>query len=498
MSSGLPSPIRVMPDVLPTRIGPYPIRAVIGAGSMGVVYLGHDPAIDRPVAVKTIRRHLLEPTGGQEGAAARFRVEARAAGRLNHPGIVSVHQLGEDADCAYIVMEYVRGHSLADYLRSPERLTKGEVLCLMYQLLDALHYAHESGVVHRDIKPANLIVDRKGRLKITDFGIARTDTSQATRGDTLVGSPGYMAPEQYTGGPFDRRVDVFSAGVLLYEMLAGKRPFLGSDESIMYQIVYSKHQSLVLHSGDASLAGCEPVLDKALAKAPGQRYATALEFLEALKFGAGGTAAEQLVPDRLLPFKAPQILGAAPAVTGSSPSRPASAPNAVDTTGSGGPLSEPVPTGWDETELVSLERELTRQIGPIAKVLVRRAARGQVDVTVVRQLVAASIIDPDARQRFLAHGGAAAAAPLPRTGPPSGFGESLSAVPTDETRLIPLDLEKATAVLRSYIGPIAGVLVKQCADKTATRERFVARILEQMVDHVDAKTLEAELWRSMG
>jgi eukaryotic-like serine/threonine-protein kinase len=494
MSAGLPSPIRVMPDVLPARIGSYPIRAVIGTGSMGVVYLGHDPAIDRPVAVKTIQRHLLEAGAGSDGVAARFRVEARAAGRLNHRGIVSVHQFGEDENCAYIVMEYVRGHSLADYLRPPERLAKGEVLCLMYQLLDALHYAHEAGVVHRDIKPANLMVDRNGRLKITDFGIARTDASQVTRVNTLVGSPGYMAPEQYTGGPLDRRVDVFSAGVLLYQMLAGSRPFTGSDEGIMYQIVYGQHQPLLLRTGDSTLAIYEPVLDKALAKVPDQRYSTALEFLEALKVVAGGTVAEHLVHDRLLPFKAPDApKSPASTVPASTPSRPASAPGPASR-----PLTEPMPTGWDESELASLERELTRHVGPVAKVLVRRAARGQVDLVVVRQMVAASIVDPDVRQRFLASSGTAVPGSLPRTGPSSGFVESMSAVPTDETRLTPQDLERATAVLTRSLGPIASVMVKRCADKAGTRERFVARVLEQLVDRVDAKTLEAELWRSMG
>ena len=137
MSAGLPTPIRVMPDELPARIGSYPIRGVIGTGSMGVVYLGHDPVSSRPVAVKTIHRHLLEASNRQHSAAARFRVEAQAAGRLNHRNIVAVYQFGEDEAFAYIVMEYVRGYSLSEYLRRPGRFTKGEVLCLMLQLLDA-------------------------------------------------------------------------------------------------------------------------------------------------------------------------------------------------------------------------------------------------------------------------------------------------------------------------------------------------------------------------
>ena len=180
--------------------------------------------------------------------------QAQAAGRLNHRNIVSVYQFGQDQACAYIVMEFVDGHSLGEYLRRPERLTRDEVMCLMFQLLDALHYAHEAGVVHRDIKPANLMVDREGRLKVTDFGIARTESSQVTRANTVIGSPGYMAPEQYTGAAVDRRVDIFAAGVLLYKLLSGVTPFTGSDEAIMYQIVYGQHGRLSLRGADASLA----------------------------------------------------------------------------------------------------------------------------------------------------------------------------------------------------------------------------------------------------
>ena len=497
MSAGLPPPVRAVTDAIPARIGAYPIKAVIGTGSMGVVYLGHDPVIDRPVAVKTIQRHLIEANSTQDNVAQRFRVEARAAGRLNHRGIVAVHQFGEDENCAYIVMEYVRGHSLADYLRPPEKLAKGEILCLMFQLLDALHYAHESGVVHRDIKPANLMVDRNGRLKITDFGIARTDAAQVTRVNTLVGSPGYMAPEQYTGGTVDRRVDVFSAGVLLYQMLAGGKPFTGSDEGIMYQIVYGRHQALVTRTGDASLAIFDPVLDKALAKVPDERYASAHEFLDALKVVAGGPVADHLVFDRLIPFKAPDEGGATPAPA-ASPSRPVAAPQVPSSPSR--PVTEPMPTGWDETELTGLERDLTRLVGPVAKVLVRRAARGQEDIAIVRQIVAASIVDPEVRQRFLAGKGSGPSSSRPRTMSQSGFADSMvpGSVPTGQTRLAAQDIDKATAVLTRSLGPIAGVLVRRCAEKSPTRERFVAMLLEQLVDRVDASALEAELWRSMG
>ena len=269
---------------------------------MGVVYLGHDPVIDRRVAIKTIQRQLLQPGPGTNdyNVAARFRVEAQAAGRLNHRNIVSVYHFGEDPAFDYIVMEYVAGHSVSDYLRRPGRLTTNDVLCLMFQLLDALHYAHESGVVHRDIKPANLMVSGDGRLKITDFGIARTETSQITRINTVVGSPGYMAPEQYTGGPLDRRVDVFSAGVMLYQMLTGVMPFAGADEAIMYQIVYGQHEPLTRRLNDMAYAAFDMILDRALAKEPTDRYATALEFRDALTVVATQPVPPVLPRDRVL------------------------------------------------------------------------------------------------------------------------------------------------------------------------------------------------------
>ena len=200
----------------PDHLGRYPVRGVIGAGSMGVVYLGHDPEIDRPVAIKTVQKHLLEAAGTSSTVAARFRVEAKAAGRLSHPGIVTIYDVGEDSNCAYIAMEYVAGQSLRQYLERGWRFTQAETLSLVTQLLDALGEAHAKGVLHRDIKPANLMIDASGRLKVSDFGIARVEASQLTRTESLLGSPGYMAPEQYTGGEVGPHVDLFSAGVILY------------------------------------------------------------------------------------------------------------------------------------------------------------------------------------------------------------------------------------------------------------------------------------------
>jgi eukaryotic-like serine/threonine-protein kinase len=531
------------PTPVPTRIGAYPVSAVIGTGSMGVVYLGHDPVIDRPVAIKTLRRHLLDDGTATEGVAQRFRVEARAAGRLNHRGIVSVYQFAEDEAFAYIVMEYVRGHSLAHYLRKTERLPRQDALCLMVQLLEALHYAHEAGVVHRDIKPANLMVDTDGWLKITDFGIARTaEAGNATKTNALVGTPGYMAPELYVGGAFDRRVDIFSAGVLLYQMLAGHKPFSGTMESIMYEIVYKQHVPLSQRTGDLGLDLFEPVLERALAKDPGMRFANAQEFIRALKALASGPLPVHLAPQDLLPFQppwegenalatlaprasaaalaaSPAEDAAAPAAAGARPpdfadtaslesaAAPATQPGTLPGTGTDNhgsdsrppTATEPVPTGWDPSALVGLEQELALLVGPMAKVLVRRAARGQVHLDGVRQAAAAALVDATVRQRFLAGN-----AQAPRTPPPPEPGTGHPGTPTShsgtgpDALLTAQDVEKATAVLKQAIGPIGGVLVKRCADLSQTRARFIARVMGQLVDRVDSAALQAELARKLG
>lgn len=502
---------------IPSHVGPYPIRGVVGSGAMGMVYLAHDPAIDRPVAIKTIHRRLLETNQDDPSVAARFRVEAKAAGRLTHRNIVSVYQFDEDNDCAYIVMEYVAGRNLRDYIHAPRKLEVSQVLCLMLQLLDGLHYAHERGIVHRDIKPANLLIADDGRLKITDFGIARTESSNLTRGTSVIGSPGYIAPEQYTNSNVDRRVDVFSAGVLLYQMLSGTAPFVGMDDAtIMYKIVYEPHKPLSEATNDAALEPLDAVLDQALAKDPARRYATALAMRSALLALATEPVPDVLPSDIVLAPRFTSFQAKTAAVQEREPSassRPGATavPSLIDSTmpltpwkphSVTSPPSVPVPTGWDTTALVAVERELAEHVGPVARVLVRRAARGLTSLAAVRQAVAGSIPDFEARERFLAR----AAMPPTRTGtgtiaPPvasrfqatQGGSEAPIGAPMREG-----DADKAATVLLSLLGPIARVVVKRCAAKSQTREQFVACVVEQLAPDMDARRVQADLWRALG
>ena len=221
-----------------SQLGRYKILAELGRGAMGVVYTAQDPELDRVVAIKTIDMALEE--GEKAQYEARFRQEARAAAGLNHPNIVTVHDIGRSGDIAFMAMEYIEGVELRTLLEPGKPLAPAQAISIAAQIAEGLAYAHEHGVVHRDVKPRNIMVLPDGHIKITDFGIARMRSSAAqTQAGTLMGSPRYMSPEQVSGQRADHRSDLFSLGVVLYEMLAGAPPFAGENvTALMYQIVH--------------------------------------------------------------------------------------------------------------------------------------------------------------------------------------------------------------------------------------------------------------------
>ena len=218
------------------RLGRYRILSELGRGAMGVVYKAIDPQLDRTVAVKTIR--MSSDAAEMAEYVQRFRQEAKALGGLNHPGIISVFDAGQEGDIAYMAMELLEGVELRDLI-ARSQLSVAQGIDLGIQVAEALAFAHERGVVHRDIKPANIMVVAGNRAKIMDFGIARVRASDVkTQTGLLLGSPKYMSPEQILGRPVDHRSDIFSLGVLLYEMLAGTTPFSGADlNQLMYQVL---------------------------------------------------------------------------------------------------------------------------------------------------------------------------------------------------------------------------------------------------------------------
>jgi serine/threonine-protein kinase len=272
------------------QIGRYRVLAELGRGAMGIVYKAQDPTIGRLVAIKTIR--LGEMTHPEEREQLRSRLfrEAQSAGILNHPGIVTIYDIAEERDLAYIAMEFVEGETLEKIIESGRAVDAKFVISVASQTAMALDYAHSKGIIHRDIKPGNIMVNNEGQVKITDFGIARIASSKFTHTGTVMGTPSYMSPEQVRGAVVDGRSDMFSLSVVLYEMLTGQKPFSGdSITTIIFKIVSENPvpPKEVNPSVGAKLNG---VIMRALAKEPNERYQTSREFGEAIQAAAAQTA----------------------------------------------------------------------------------------------------------------------------------------------------------------------------------------------------------------
>jgi eukaryotic-like serine/threonine-protein kinase len=279
------------------KLGRYDLVRVLGRGAMGVVYEGRDPNLDRRVAIKTVKVENLSEAAAAE-YEGRFRTEARSAARLQHPNIVSVYDSDRHGDIAYLVMEFVQGEDLKHHIDRGVRYSFDDALKIMADLLSALEYAHKQNVVHRDIKPANLLMEPSGRVKLTDFGVARiADSGEATRTKgAIVGTLKYMAPEQVQGLAVDSRADLFSAGVVLYQLLTDKRPFDGdNDFSIIHQII-SNVPAAPSSFNRALPPAMDAVVDKALAKDRAQRFATAGDFAKALQAAAGQMDDTTVIP----------------------------------------------------------------------------------------------------------------------------------------------------------------------------------------------------------
>src|SRR5262245_27933000 len=317
----------------PQHLGKYQITEVRGQGAMGVVYKGFDPGIRRIVAIKTIRRELVEGERHAAAMLARFRNEAQAAGKLSHPGIVAVYDYGEDAEVAYIAMEFVEGNSLREYIGRGTRFAERDAVSIMSQLLEALGHAHEHRVWHRDIKPGNIIVMRSGKVKIADFGIARVEASELTQTGVMMGSPGYMAPEQYAASQIDHRADLFAAGVVFYQLLSGAKPFVGTTEQVSYQTCHQEPLRPSLADPGKGWERYDPVIAKGLSKKPEDRYQAAESFRAAVLAAHDAPAAaavseETIIVEILRPAAAVELSGSLRGAAGPAPRplEPAAAP----------------------------------------------------------------------------------------------------------------------------------------------------------------------------
>jgi serine/threonine protein kinase len=292
----------------PRKIGRYEILEELGHGAMGTVYRAKDPAMDRVVALKTILSLMLDG-GDEDDFRERFYREARAAGSLNHPGIVPVFDVGEHEGLPFLVMEFISGKTLADAARRGERMSLDRVCELGQKIAEALGYAHQHGVVHRDIKPANILLTSREehgieRPKITDFGVAKLAAGHTTMTGQILGTPAFMPPEQFTGAPIDGRADIFSLGVVLYWLATGEQPFPGeSITAVSYKVVHT--EPVPPRKLNPSVTPkLEAIILKCLAKSPEERYPTGEALareLGELRSQATGSALKTAVPADVSP-----------------------------------------------------------------------------------------------------------------------------------------------------------------------------------------------------
>lgn len=276
------------------RIGRYDVTAELGRGATSIVYKAVDPADGRVLALKTLKRDGSESESDAEQILQLFRQELRIFKRLRHPGMVTVDEFGEDGLHSWLAMEYVEGCNLDEFLVRTPQPGQTRALAMMDELLDTLDYLHREGVFHRDVKPGNLLVTPEGRVRLTDFGVARLRGLGLTQVSTVVGTPAFMAPEQFRGGMVDGRADLFACGVLLFMLLGGRRPFLGSPAAVMHQILNEEPPSLADAGAGASGSAFDAVVARALAKRPEDRFATADEMRTALRVAARHAAESPL------------------------------------------------------------------------------------------------------------------------------------------------------------------------------------------------------------
>lgn len=449
----------------PARFGKYEVRALLGQGAMGQVYLCHDPVIDRQVAVKILHPHILADRHADE-MRNRFRREARAAARCQHPNIVTVYDVGEHDGRDYIVMEYVQGEELRFFLERGERLGDAERLYIVREVLEALGYAHARGVVHRDVKPANIILTDEGGVKVADFGIARIDRSDLTQAGSLMGTPTYMAPEGLRGEPVGPSGDLYSVGMVLFELVTGRRP---APEHIHSGQV-DEFVATTLDSTPALPESLASVIRRALAPSPEQRFDSADAFRDAL----GTVRVEVERPPR--EALSETVFGREPlsVMDGASLSGPAR---------------------WPGEWLQEIAGLLAEHVGPLAGVLVERTAATSEDMATLGESLARNIPDASERSRFMKRFHAMAgtlppgihdhatgrgtarpgAADAPNPGiPDPALGKSM--------RIDDECFEALRDLFARHVGPLAGELIRHHQAGAGDPNDFVDRLALQIPD----------------
>jgi serine/threonine protein kinase len=448
---------------------------------MGAVYEAHDPVIERRVAIKVVHTDLLA-SEEREAYLDRFRQEARAAGRCNHPAIVSIFDFAMHEGNPFLAMEFVDGVGLDRALAQGERFAPHAAAHIVLQLLEALGSAHAVGIVHRDVKPANILLLGGGRMKVTDFGIARLDNSGLTVHGMAIGTPRYMSPEQWLGGEVDARSDLFSTAVLLQELLTGDRPFpkLRVEEigGTISDTMHGDDDKVVAVAGPAVRA----VIHRALARRPEDRFESAAAMAASLRAAMDKAEAPALEPaaeiDKTL--TSVRVRSRAPA-----------GPDASGLT-------------LEPALLTSIERQLAQHLGPIATYLVRSTLKCSESVEGLCDALAQRIDRPEERTKFLtsalyaaretsgsrgSSGGSAPAATGLSPGKATGEGAGAVAETVLSDSLPPTDqeIEQVRRALAELVGPIAKVLVNRAIPKV----RSSRDLWDLLAAHIESPTERA-------
>jgi len=441
-------------------IGRYRVDGLLGTGAMGEVYRAYDPVIDRPVAIKVVRTELAAGSGSEQWLQ-RFRREARAAGRRFHPNIVAILDFGEDDGMPFLAMEYVDGRSLDAILKTSGPLEPTRSVEIITQVLSALGFAHQSGIVHRDVKPSNIMVLSGGEVKVADFGIARIDASEFTIVGDLLGTPAYMAPEQFAGAPVDKRTDLFAAGVILFEMLTGVKPFRGKSITEIISFMESRGPEDIRALNPAVPDSLKRVITKALAFDPAGRYDDAAEFSRAILEAFPVRFEQRSIPE-------PTLSATAAASAAGGPAAPADAT-------------------WPPDLLREIERDLATFIGPVASIALRRAIRQTGDVAALYDLLGQQVANPRDRAEFLARGQRRAISrPDSLHSTQEAKGEPQPARSTAPSSLT--NIASVESNLARYIGPIAKILIKRELEKHETLDKFYRALAAHIPDERDRES----------
>ena len=432
-----------------------------------MVYEAFDPVIERKVAIKTIlSEHLAD---GGASAIARFKREAQAGGRLQHPGIVAVHEYGEDQHFAYIVMEYVEGQELRKLMRERGRFELSDSMEVMRQLLAALGYSHQQGVVHRDIKPANVMVLSGLKIKVMDFGIARIQSSSMTQVGTVLGTPTHMAPEQLMGETADGRTDLWAAGVIFYELLTGRSPFAAeSPAAVMHRVMQGEPMPPSRLVADVPMV-FDAVIGRALKKAADQRFQSAQEFVDAL-----AQAIEVHAADRTIP-----LLGRDAGQATSSQEKTVWLQQTVFDPAR--TVVPPVTLDLPAETLAAIEASLKELIGPMARHVMRATASHVHSVEEFLSTLADKIPDLVEREGFKT-----------RIGRLNKHGVTpvhvSVTVPGGQTQPRPpfafdaQTLARAEKQLARHVGPLAKVLIKRAVNDSGD----VSELYRKLAEHIDS------------